>query len=79
MRKFMAGEMESLGSVIRRCLEATEHGKYYRPNRPFRHGRVKRDKSESGQMSFNFSEPIRQFNSTAITPNNPITDDDVPF
>ncbi len=58
MRNFMGGEMENVGSVIRRCLEASER-QFYRPNRPFKHRRKKLAKPESGQLSFKFSETPR--------------------
>ena len=32
-----ARRTETIGSVIRRCLEATEQGKFYRPRRAFKH------------------------------------------
>jgi len=54
-------ELETIGSVIRRCLEATENGKYYRPQRPFRHKKKKAEPVQSQQLQFKFSEPVRDF------------------
>jgi hypothetical protein len=52
-------EMEMVGSVIRRCLEATENGKFYRPQRAFKHRKQKSEPVQSQQLQFKFPEPIR--------------------
>jgi len=63
----MRGELETVGSVIRRCLEATNPD-FYRPRRPFNHRASKREIQavQSQQLAFKFPEPVRDINRPLI-------------
>lgn len=87
------GELQSLGEILHAALKVADPN-YYRPERPFRHGQKKKQPRDDGklrgvQLELNFGSlaiaklerpaEFRTPDCTAITPENPITDADVPF
>ena len=56
----MRGEPERVGEIIRRCLEATDGGRFYRPIRPFKQGKNKQIEI-SEQLSFKFTDAMLDF------------------
>ena len=90
-RVYQPNELERLGSIISRALEASGDERFYRPaSRPIRQvglcvpgrasrGMVQRSGSDYDprQMNFDFEQRVSSW--TAITPENPVTDEDIPF
>jgi hypothetical protein len=91
------GELQSLGEIISAAIKVADPN-YYRPKRPFSHGRKKKRTKDDGKLrgvqldlfaprpqpimampDDDRQEEFEAADCTRITPNNPITDADVPF
>ena len=76
MRNFVSGELELVGSVIRRCIDATENGKYYRPPRRVKPGagRRKEKKLQGEQLELFGPDPARIVQNVQNDPDRPLAD-----
>lgn len=68
------GELEVVGSVIRRCLDATENGRYYRPRRRVNPGRRATRRATSEQLELFAPENVRIVQIVNSDPDRPLAD-----
>lgn len=66
------GELEQLGTILRRCLEAAEDRRYYRPRRRVKPGAERKRTSEQASKQLElFAPPAPRI---VKDPNRPLAD-----